>query len=111
MITEDWDKGTWQPEVPDVDAAFEKGDLKFTLFGKKLKGSWALVRIKGHDSRPGRPSWLLIKHDDQFASDRDITIEQPYSVLTGRSLAQIAKDAGGNVMQAATGDAPAKGSS
>src|SRR5579863_2884482 len=41
-----WDRGTWNPEVEDVDAALEKGDLKFTLAGKKLRGSWVLVRTK-----------------------------------------------------------------
>src|ERR1041385_5356069 len=39
-----WDRGTWTPEVADVDAALKKGDLKFTLDGFKLKGSWVLVR-------------------------------------------------------------------
>ena len=91
-----------------MNAALKKGDLKFSLFGTKLKGSWVLVRIKGFGSRPGRPSWLLIKHRDQFASNRDITVEQPYSVLTGRTLAQIAKDGGGNIEQAATGHPPEK---
>jgi len=38
-----WDRGTWEPEVADVDAALAKGDLKFTLHGKKLRGSWVLV--------------------------------------------------------------------
>ena len=42
-----WDQGTWTPEVDDVDAALKKGDLKFTLDGYKLKGSWVLVRTSG----------------------------------------------------------------
>ena len=42
-----WDRGTWTPEVDDVDAALAKGDLKMTLDGYKLKGSWVLVRTKG----------------------------------------------------------------
>ena len=42
-----WDRGTWTPEVDDVDAALKKGDLKFTLNGYKLKGSWVLVRTGG----------------------------------------------------------------
>jgi len=42
-----WDRGTWTPETPDVDAALKKGDLKFTLNGYKLKGSWVLVRTGG----------------------------------------------------------------
>ena len=64
-----WDNGTWTPEVPDVDAALKKGDLKFTLNGKKLKGSWVLVRTRGR-YQGSRPAWLLIKHRDEFASDR-----------------------------------------
>ena len=42
-----WDQGTWTPQVDDVDAALKKGDLKFTLDGYKLKGSWVLVRTGG----------------------------------------------------------------
>src|SRR5689334_24487277 len=42
-----WDRGTWTPEVDDVDAALKKGDLKLTLDGYKLKGSWVLVRTGG----------------------------------------------------------------
>ena len=49
-----WDRGTWTPESPDVDAALEKGDLKFTLHGEKLKGSWVLVRTKGWALVEGR---------------------------------------------------------
>ena len=44
-----WDRGTWTPEVPDVDAALKKGDLKFTLDGEKLQGSWVLVRIRARE--------------------------------------------------------------
>ena len=47
-----WDRGTWTPEVDDVDAALAKGDLKFTLDGYKLKGSWVLVRTKGGMGQP-----------------------------------------------------------
>src|SRR5439155_8413362 len=78
-----WDKGTWTPEVDDVDAALKKGDLKFTLNGYKLKGSWVLVRTggrypgaRGGDAR----SWLLIKHRDDWAGDVDITEFAPKSV-------------------------------
>src|SRR5690349_18306336 len=42
-----WDRGTWLPEQPDVEAALKKGDFKFQLFGEKLKGSWVLVRTRG----------------------------------------------------------------
>jgi len=79
-----WDKGTWSPEVDDVDAALKKGDLKFTLDGYKLKGSWVLVRTGGRyaGSRGGDPSktWLLIKHRDDWAGEIDITEFAPKSV-------------------------------
>jgi bifunctional non-homologous end joining protein LigD len=52
-----WDTGSWTPEMPDVDAALRQGELKFTLHGKKLKGSWVLVRTRGFGKSP-RPSWL-----------------------------------------------------
>lgn len=97
-----WDRGTWAPEVPDVNAALAKGDLKFTLHGAKLKGSWVLVRTRGFGGK--RSSWLLIKHRDQFASTKDITLEEPRSALTGRLVAEIARAEGGNVEKAAAGD-------
>jgi len=104
-----WDNGEWTPESPDVDLALQKGDLKFTLHGKKLKGSWVLVRTRGFGGSD--KSWLLIKHRDEFASTEDILTEKPRSVLTKRLLAQIAKDGGGDVTKAATGDpAPASAS-
>jgi bifunctional non-homologous end joining protein LigD len=78
-----WDQGTWRPEVDDVDAALRKGDLKFTLDGYKLKGSWVLVRTGGrYGARAGGDarSWLLIKHRDDWAGDLDITAFAPRSV-------------------------------
>src|SRR6516162_2375154 len=51
-----WDIGTWEPEIPDVDEALRKGDLKFTLYGKKLEGSWVLVRTKGWGANKGKPA-------------------------------------------------------
>jgi bifunctional non-homologous end joining protein LigD len=101
-----WDNGIWIPESDDVEAALEKGDLKFTLEGKKLRGSWVLVRTRGFGSKPDK-SWLLIKHRDKYSSDKDITASQPRSVLSKRLLADIARDNGGDVEKAATGD-PAK---
>jgi bifunctional non-homologous end joining protein LigD len=50
-----WDKGTWEPEIPDVDEALAKGDLKFALHGKKLKGSWVCAREDSARSRARRP--------------------------------------------------------
>jgi len=98
-----WDTGTWEPQVPDVNEALRKGDFKFILHGKKLHGSWVLVRTRGFGSST-RESWLLIKHRDQFASAKDITIAAPKSALSGRSLADIARAGGGNVEKAEAAD-------
>ena len=99
-----WDRGTWTPEVPDVDAALRKGELKFTLHGKKLRGSWVLVRTRGGPS--GKPAWLLIKHRDAFASDEDVVTTRPRSVVSGRIMAEIAWEEGGDVEKAASADPP-----
>ena len=87
-----WDQGTWTPESPDIDAALKKGDLKFTLDGYKLKGSWVLVRTgggygggRGGESR----SWLLIKHRDDWAGDVDITEFAPRSVKSDGEFEDI----------------------
>jgi bifunctional non-homologous end joining protein LigD len=82
-----WDSGTWTPQVPDVGAALAKGDLKFSLDGYKLKGSWALVRTRryGSDDR----SWLLIKHRDDWAGEVDITTFAPLSVKSRKDLHEI----------------------
>jgi bifunctional non-homologous end joining protein LigD len=85
-----WDKGTWTPEVDDVDAALKKGDLKFTLDGFKLKGSWVLVRTKGGGwSGSGDRSWLLIKHKDDWAGQVDIAEFAPLSVKSKGDFADI----------------------
>jgi bifunctional non-homologous end joining protein LigD len=86
-----WDRGTWVPEVDDVGAALKKGDLKLTLNGFKLKGSWVLVRTKGWGgSRSGGDrSWLLIKHRDDWAGEVDITEFAPLSVKSGGDFADI----------------------
>jgi bifunctional non-homologous end joining protein LigD len=97
-----WDRGTWEPETDDVDAALKKGDLKFSLDGFKLKGSWVLVRTRGYarrserDRRTGpetRPSdgrsWLLIKHKDEWSGDLDITEFAPLSVKSELDFHEI----------------------
>jgi len=87
-----WDRGTWTPEVDDVDAALKKGDLKFTLNGYKLKGSWVLVRTGGRfpGARGGGDrSWLLIKHRDDWAGDVDITEFAPRSVKSDGDFEDI----------------------
>jgi bifunctional non-homologous end joining protein LigD len=89
-----WDRGTWEPEVEDVEQALAKGDLKFKLHGKKLHGSWVLVRM-----RPRQ--WLLIKHRDKAASSIDITAAKPRSAVSRRTLASIARAAGASARQLA----------
>src|SRR5437667_5901157 len=85
-----WDKGTWTPEVDDVEAALKKGDLKFTLNGYKLKGSWVLVRTGGrYPGGSGDRSWLLIKHRDEWAGELDITAFAPKSVKSGGDFEDI----------------------
>jgi bifunctional non-homologous end joining protein LigD len=87
-----WDRGTWTPEVDDIDAALKKGDLKFTLDGFKLKGSWVLVRTGGRypGARGGGDrSWLLIKHRDDWAGDLDITEFAPRSVKSDGDFEDI----------------------
>ena len=85
-----WDTGTWTPQVDDIDAALKKGDLKFTLSGYKLKGSWVLVRTSGrYPGGGGDRSWLLIKHRDEWAGDLDITEFAPKSVKSDGDFEDI----------------------
>jgi bifunctional non-homologous end joining protein LigD len=99
-----WDRGTWHPDNADVDASLQKGELKFTLHGKKLQGSWVLIHTRGFGKSPSRSTWLLIKHRDEYASTKDVTEEEPRSVTSGRLLADIARDEGGDVERASQGD-------
>ena len=98
-----WDRGVWIPESADVGAALRKGELKFTLQGSKLKGSWVLVRTKGTGTSP-RSAWLLIKHKDRYASTQDIATTKPRSAISKRLMAEIAASSGGNVIKAAKSD-------
>src|SRR5918996_1678116 len=84
-----WDQGTWIPESPDVDAALKKGDLKFTLDGYKLKGSWVLVRTGGRWGGGEGRRWLLVKHKDDWAGDIDITEFAPRSVKSDGDFEDI----------------------
>ena len=103
-----WDRGTWTPEVDDVDAALKKGDLKISLDGYKLKGSWALVRTKGARWSPGGSdrSWLLIKHRDEWAGDVDIASFAPLSVKSEGDFADILSNDNPDIWQS---ERPAKG--
>ena len=92
-----WDAGTYHAVDTEgreanekvLAAMWQKGNIKFVLNGKKIKGSFALVRTKGGKGN----QWLLIKHKDDFATDDDITAKDK-SVVTSRSLEQIANQSG-----------------
>ena len=78
-----WDQGTYTSGDSDnVAASLANGELKFVLHGRKLRGSWVLVRTQNN-------KWLLIKHRDAYASSKDITKLEPRSVVSGRSLSEI----------------------
>jgi bifunctional non-homologous end joining protein LigD len=89
-----WDRGYWESDDPE--RGFKKGDLKFTLHGDKLHGSWVLVRMR-HDRNGGkRTNWLLIKHRDDFAREGEANniLDEDRSVASGRSMQQIAEGKG-----------------
>jgi bifunctional non-homologous end joining protein LigD len=85
-----WDRGFWEPEG-DPDKMLAKGDLKFTLDGDKLQGSWVLVRMKGDKFGGKRTNWLLIKHRDKFAKDGngEAILKKDHSVASGRNMEAI----------------------
>ncbi|MBW8855979.1 MAG: hypothetical protein JF604_17040, partial [Bradyrhizobium sp.] len=85
-----WDRGTWEPEG-DPDKMLAKGDLKFTLDGEKLHGSWVLVRMRGDKFGGKRTNWLLIKHHDKYARDGngEAILKKDHSVASGRGIDEI----------------------
>jgi bifunctional non-homologous end joining protein LigD len=92
-----WDRGYWIPEGGrSPQEAFDSGDLKFALEGRRLSGSWVLVRMRGNRYGGKRTNWLLIKHRDADAKpgDADELLEEDRSVASGRTLAQIAEGIG-----------------
>jgi bifunctional non-homologous end joining protein LigD len=92
-----WDQGTWEP-IGDPKRDYIRGSLTFELHGKRLKGRWHLVRLRGNRAGDGkRENWLLIKGKDEYAdtTDGDAALEKyQKSVVSGRSMEGIAKAAG-----------------
>ena len=91
-----WDRGVYGPESGDGEAAvragYERGDLKVIMEGQRMHGGWVLVRTRRDDR--GRAQWLLIKHRDGLAMDGfDIVANANSSILTGRTMDEIALDA------------------
>src|SRR5690349_18264189 len=86
-----WDQGTWIPEDPDPMAALAKGHLHFELRGTKLHGRWILARTRRDE---GKPSWLLMKRDDDEAREGDeaeVTVLRPESVKKAPAAKKRAK--------------------
>lgn len=96
-----WDHGTYEIEDaldddPNSAAADEhaRGEMKILFHGKRIKGSYALVRTKGFGSNSSKPSWLLIKHRDRLAhSETEATLTERFmkSVTTARTMEQISR--------------------
>lgn len=92
-----WDRGYWAPEGGrSPQEALDSGDLKFTLDGTRLHGSWVLVRMRGDRHGGKRTNWLLIKHRDASArsGDAGALLEEDRSVASGRTLEEIAGGTG-----------------
>jgi bifunctional non-homologous end joining protein LigD len=90
-----WDEGTYEPIEPVKGRAeqeklllkeLEAGSLKIKLHGKKLEGEFALVKTHGM----GENAWLLLKHNDDFASSKDVT-KQDKSILSGKTITSMAE--------------------
>lgn len=89
-----WDRGTWEP-IGDPHEGLDAGDLKFRLFGERMKGEYVLVHMKDRNTKrrssTNRENWLLIKHRDSYARDKEtLTTRFTRSVDTGRDMKQIA---------------------
>lgn len=107
-----WDLGWWEPDLEwigaekhpgptDPAAALAAGGLKLVLHGEKLRGSWALVQMKGR----GEKNWLLMKHRDEAARPgSDVLAEKPDSVVSRRTPAQVSAAEAGVTAAAPTQD-------
>lgn len=94
-----WDEGTWEFLEPGDDpvAAMKEGKLAFRLFGRKMFGEWALVKIRGRQKSERGNEWLLLKHRDEFANAKvDVTKVAPRSVVSNRTVEEVDR---GNVWQ------------
>ncbi len=90
-----WDEGYWEPQS-DVEEGLGKGSLKFVLKGRRLKGKWALVRLKARTEREKEKAeinWLLLKEKDDLAKTTDGISEFATSVRTGRTMEEIEEGA------------------
>ncbi|MGE5613366.1 MAG: DNA ligase D [Bacillota bacterium] len=86
-----WDEGFWEPQA-DVDEGLDKGSLKFVLKGKRLKGKWALIRLKSKEGSDEN-NWLLLKEKDEYSKNDDGISGFTTSVRTGRTMEEIEEGA------------------
>jgi bifunctional non-homologous end joining protein LigD len=107
-----WDRGTYTTVEPSDDdeaqlrEGYRKGDFKIWFHGERLHGSYVLVRMKGDRfGSPDKPQWLFIKHRDEFAGREDIVEKYDTSVVSGRTMDEIADDRKSKVWQSNRGDA------
>src|SRR5438270_804157 len=99
-----WDNGTWEFIEPGDDPvkALQQGKLTFRLYGKKMFGEWALVKIKGRS--PKGNEWLLIKHRDKYANPNvDVTEVAPRSIISNLDVDDIGAERTWISNRAATG--------
>lgn len=92
-----WDQGEWVQESPGpASAALRKGELKFSLQGKRLRGGWVLVRMRDDKPDAKRHNWLLIKHQDRYAGNDAATaalLKADSSIASGKSMRELARPA------------------
>ena len=82
-----WDEGWWEPHG-DTEDGLNKGILKFTLMGRRLRGKWALVRLKGKEDGE-KDNWLLLKEKDEYTKTEDGIARFDTSIRTGRTMQDI----------------------
>lgn len=84
-----WDEGVWEPHG-NVEEGLRRGELKFVLKGRRMKGKWALIRLK---AKPGetKDNWLLLKEKDEYVKNSDGIAEFITSIRTGRTMEEIEK--------------------
>lgn len=94
-----WDRGTYSSDTapsPDEEEdairdGLKRGDLKITFYGERLRGSFALIRMKfAREGSSSKPQWLMIKHRDEFATQEDVVADNMTSVESGRTMDEIA---------------------
>jgi bifunctional non-homologous end joining protein LigD len=92
-----WDRGWWAPEPGfDIDAGLKRGELKIVFAGERLKGGWAMVRLKNDRNGGKRSNWLLIKHRDDYVHEADEAFldDTAFSIASGRTMDEIAAGTG-----------------